>query len=84
MTSRVIAVVIVSFLVCVPAWSSAQGLAADDAEHLALLGLARTARERGTATEAYTHFRDADRRRPLVSGSTIFIRNSGFGGRIVL
>ena len=69
MTSRVIAVVIVSFLVCVPAWSSAQGLAADDAEHLALLGLARTARERGTATEAYTHFRDADRRRPLVSGS---------------
>jgi len=69
MTSRVIAVVIVAFLVCVPAWSSAQGPPADDAEHLALLGLARTARDRGTATEAYTHFREADRRRALVGGS---------------
>ncbi len=69
MTCRVIAAVAVSFLVCLPAWSSAQGRAADDAEHQALLGLARTARDRGTASEAYTYFRDADRRRPLVSGS---------------
>jgi len=69
MRFRALAVVTLSLLVCVPAWPSAQGRAAEDAEHLALLGLARTARDRGTASEAYILFRDADRRRPLVGGS---------------